>query len=165
MALTDKLTAIADATRAKTGTTNQMTLDEIATAINGISSGGNIEVKSFVPTQAANVTTATIDLTNYINNIQDEFVMVYTYSYIVNDTKLYYIVVVKINKANNSVSELSTFRMGQNSGNLASPQVSNYQFINNKLTINFKNAVTIYPSSSIQRTYYSPEIYIIGVQK
>ena len=30
MALTDKLTAIADATRAKTGTTNQMTLDEIA---------------------------------------------------------------------------------------------------------------------------------------
>ena len=37
MALTDKLTAIADATRAKTGTTNQMTLDEIATAINGIS--------------------------------------------------------------------------------------------------------------------------------
>ena len=40
MALTDKLTAIADATRAKTGTTNQMTLDEIATAINGISSGG-----------------------------------------------------------------------------------------------------------------------------
>lgn len=38
MALTDKLTAIANATRAKTGTTNQMTLDEIATAINGISS-------------------------------------------------------------------------------------------------------------------------------
>lgn len=164
MALTDKLTAIADATRAKTGTTNQMTLDEIATAINGIS-GGNIEVKSFVPAQAANVTTATIDLTNYINNIQDEFVMVYTYRYIVNDTKLYYIVVVKINKANNSVSELSTFRMGQNSGNLASPQASNYQFINNKLTINFKDAVTIYPSSSIQQTYYSPEIYIIGVKK
>ena len=166
MALTDKLTAIADATRAKIGTTNQMTLDEIATAINGISSGGgNIEVKSFVPTQAANVTTATIDLTNYINNIQDEFVMVYTYSHTTNNTKLYYIVVVKINKANNSVSELSTFRMGQNSSSLASPQVSNYQFINNKLTINFKNAVTIYPSSTIQQTYYSPEIYIIGVQK
>ena len=165
MALTDKLTAIADATRAKTGTTNQMTLDEIATAINGISSGGNIEVKSFVPAAAANVTTVTIDLTNYINNIQDEFVMVYTYSQTVNDTKLYYIVVVKINKANNSVQELSTFRMGQNSSSLGSPQPSNYQFINNKLTINFKNAVTIYPSSSIQRTYYSPEIYIIGVQK
>lgn len=44
MALTDKLTAIADATRAKTGTTNQMTLDEIATAINGISSEKGIGV-------------------------------------------------------------------------------------------------------------------------
>ena len=44
MALTDKLTAIADATRAKTGTTNQMTLDEIATTINGISIGKGIGV-------------------------------------------------------------------------------------------------------------------------
>lgn len=164
MALTDKLTAIADATRAKTGTTNQMTLDEIATAINGISSGGNIEVKSFVPTQAANVNTVTFDLTNYINNIQDEFVMVYTYSHTSNSTKIYYIAVVKINKADNSVSELSTFRMGQSS-NTPAPQASNYQFINNKLTINFRNAVTIYPSSSIQKTYYSPEIYIIGISK
>ena len=163
MALTDKLTAIADATRAKTGTTNQMTLDEIATAINGISSG-NIEVKSFVPTQAVDVTTITFDLTNYINNIQDEFVMVYTYSYTSNNTKIYYIAVVKINKADNSVSGLSTFRMGQNS-NTPAPQASNYQFINNKLTINFRNAVTIYPSNNIQKTYYSPEIYIIGISK
>lgn len=164
MALTDKLTAIADATRAKTGTTNQMTLDEIATAINGISSGGNIEVKSFVPAAAVDVTTVTIDLTNYINNIQDEFVMIYTYRYTSDNKKIYYIAVVKINKADNSVSELSTFRMGQSS-NAPAPQVNNYQFINNKLTINFRNAVTIYPSNSIQQTYYSPEIYIIGVQK
>lgn len=163
MALTDKLTAIADATRAKTGTTNQMTLDEIATAINGIS-GGNIEVKSFVPAAAVDVTTVTIDLTNYINNIQDEFVMIYTYRYTYNNAKVYYIAVVKINKANKSVSELSTFRMGQSSGTPAS-QASNYQFTNNKLTINFRNAVTIYPTSSVQQTYYSPEIYIIGVQK
>lgn len=164
MALTDKLTAIANATRAKTGTTNQMTLDEIATAINGISSGGNIEVKSFVPAAAVNVTTVTIDLTNHINNIQDEFVMVYTYRYTYNNAKVYYIAVVKINKANNSVSELSTFRMGQGSGTPA-PQATNYQFINNELTINFRNAVTIYPTNSVQQTYYSPEIYIIGVQK
>ena len=33
MALTDKLTAIADAIRSKTGTTEAMTLDEMATAI------------------------------------------------------------------------------------------------------------------------------------
>lgn len=40
MALTDKLTAIADAVRAKTGGTELLTLDEIAAAISGISGGG-----------------------------------------------------------------------------------------------------------------------------
>ena len=39
MALTDKLTAIADAIRSKTGSTNTMTLDEMATAILNISVG------------------------------------------------------------------------------------------------------------------------------
>ena len=39
MALTDKLTAIANAIRAKTGGTNTMTLDEMATAITNISVG------------------------------------------------------------------------------------------------------------------------------
>ena len=37
MALTDKLKAIADAIRSKTGLTNQMTLDEMATEISNIS--------------------------------------------------------------------------------------------------------------------------------
>ena len=40
MALTDKLTAIADAVRAKTGGTALLTLDEIVAAIGGISGGG-----------------------------------------------------------------------------------------------------------------------------
>lgn len=40
MALTDKLTAIADAIREKTGTTEELTLDAMATAISGISGGG-----------------------------------------------------------------------------------------------------------------------------
>lgn len=39
MALTDKLTAIADAIREKTGSTNTMTLDEMATVIQNISVG------------------------------------------------------------------------------------------------------------------------------
>lgn len=39
MALTDKLTAIADAVRAKTGGTALLTLDEIVAAIGGISGG------------------------------------------------------------------------------------------------------------------------------
>ena len=40
MALTDKLIAIADAVRAKTGGTALLTLDEIVSAIGGISGGG-----------------------------------------------------------------------------------------------------------------------------
>ena len=40
MALTDKLTAIADAVRGKTGGTGEMTLEQIAQAIAGIESGG-----------------------------------------------------------------------------------------------------------------------------
>lgn len=39
MVLTDKLTAIGDAVRAKTGTEDLMTLDEMATAIEGITTG------------------------------------------------------------------------------------------------------------------------------
>ena len=39
MALTDKLTAIADAIRSKTGTTEPMTLDEMVTAIANITAG------------------------------------------------------------------------------------------------------------------------------
>ena len=39
MALTDKLTAIADAIRSKTGTTEPMTLDEMITAIANITTG------------------------------------------------------------------------------------------------------------------------------
>lgn len=39
MALTDKLKAIADAIRSKTGSTNTMTLDEMATAIANITTG------------------------------------------------------------------------------------------------------------------------------
>lgn len=45
MALTDKLTAIADALRAKTGSTEKLTLDEVASGINGLdtSSSGGID--------------------------------------------------------------------------------------------------------------------------
>lgn len=42
MALTDKLTAIADAIRNKTGSTATMTRDEMPTAIEGISGGGEV---------------------------------------------------------------------------------------------------------------------------
>lgn len=40
MALTDKLTAIADAIRGKTGKTGSLTLAQMATEISGIQTGG-----------------------------------------------------------------------------------------------------------------------------
>ena len=51
MALTNKLTAIANAIREKTGTTNTLTLDEMPTAISNISSGGGD-----LPEEAFNIT-------------------------------------------------------------------------------------------------------------
>ena len=51
MALTNKLTAIADSIRAKTGSTNKLTLDEMPTAISNISSGGGD-----LPEEALNIT-------------------------------------------------------------------------------------------------------------
>ena len=47
MALTNKLTAIANSIREKTGSTNKLTLDEMPTAISGISSGGDIPEEAF----------------------------------------------------------------------------------------------------------------------
>lgn len=60
MALTDKLTAIADAIRGKTGGTEEMTLDAMVSAIKGIEAGGGglpagiTEIKSGSWTQATN---------------------------------------------------------------------------------------------------------------
>ena len=51
MALTNKLTAIADAIREKTNTTDAMTLDEMATAIEGITGGGG-SLNDYIPEEA-----------------------------------------------------------------------------------------------------------------
>ena len=42
MAITDKLTAIGDAIRGKTGKSDSLTLEQMVTEINGIESGGSI---------------------------------------------------------------------------------------------------------------------------
>ena len=59
MALTDKLTAIADAIRGKTGGTEELTLDQMAVEIEGISGGGDT-------TQEDGIVEQTI--TEYTNN-------------------------------------------------------------------------------------------------
>lgn len=48
MALTDKLTAIADAIREKTGKSDAMTLEQMPAEIAEISGGGKYEVKKVV---------------------------------------------------------------------------------------------------------------------
>lgn len=55
MALIDKLTAIADAVRGKTGGTSLLTLDDIAAAISGIPSGGGsgVTVTEYIVTENA----------------------------------------------------------------------------------------------------------------
>ena len=47
MALTDKLTAIANAIRSKTGKTETMTLDQMPTEIEAISGGGDLPTLSY----------------------------------------------------------------------------------------------------------------------
>jgi hypothetical protein len=61
MALTDKLVSIADSIRAKTGGTEPLTLDEMATAIEGIETGGGGDT-----TQEDGLITGT--LTEYTND-------------------------------------------------------------------------------------------------
>ena len=55
--LTDKLTAIADAIRSKTGDTNTMTLDEMVTAIQNIAvgSGSSVDNKTYIVKEAKRV--------------------------------------------------------------------------------------------------------------
>lgn len=52
MALTDKLTAIADAIRTKTGSTEKLTLAQMPTEIAGIQGGGSMETGEFVGTSS-----------------------------------------------------------------------------------------------------------------
>lgn len=63
MGLIEKLTAIADAIRDKTGGTEELTLDQMAAAISGIETGGGSSAfhsGSFTP--AENVLTAAVDV-------------------------------------------------------------------------------------------------------
>lgn len=52
MALTDKLTAIADAIRTKTGSTEKLTLAQMPTEIAAIQGGGSMETGEFVGTSS-----------------------------------------------------------------------------------------------------------------
>lgn len=80
MALTDKLTAIADAIRGKTGKTDGLTLDQMATEIAGIEaggggSGGTMESGEFVGVQGSlniPVSSKKTYVMMYPQNVNDE---------------------------------------------------------------------------------------------
>jgi hypothetical protein len=66
MALIDKLTAIADAIRAKTGKTDSLTLDQMPTEIGNISGGGSSGGSSGGNTVKASVSVGVPDIGNTI---------------------------------------------------------------------------------------------------
>lgn len=88
MALTDKLTAIGNAIRGKTGGTDLLTLDGMVTAINGISTGGG----TTLPEEALNIT-GNCD-SKFINNNWNWFINNYgsqvTTNNITNCRRLFY---------------------------------------------------------------------------
>ena len=106
MALTDKLTAIADATRAKTGTTNQMTLDEIATAINGISIEKGIGMLG-IPTENKSYSVFTINHSLYSEYVDTNFPFFIVFGCYITGTNGMVGKILKVDRNKSTINELS----------------------------------------------------------
>ena len=106
MALTDKLTAIADATRAKTGTTNQMTLDEIATAINGISIEKGIGMVG-IPTANKSYSLFTIKHSLYSEYVNTNFPFFIVFGCYITGTNGMVGKILKVDRNESTINELS----------------------------------------------------------
>ena len=80
MALTDKLTNIADAIREKTGSTRTMNLEEMAAAIAGITGGGVIGLAYDMGEFVLDADTKHLDPTSIHHNLGEvpEFILVWT---------------------------------------------------------------------------------------
>lgn len=117
MALTDKLTAIADATRAKTGTTNQMTLDEIATAINGISSKKGMIILG-IPTANKSYSIFTIQHSFYSPYVDTNFPFFLVFGCYITGTSGMVGKIVKVDRNNSTINEVDTLGQFGSSGKL-----------------------------------------------
>lgn len=106
MALTDKLTAIADATRAKTGTTNQMTLDEIATAINGISIEKGIGMLG-IPTENKSYSVFTINHSLYSEYVNTNFPFFIVFGCYITGISGMVGKILKVDRNKSTINELS----------------------------------------------------------
>lgn len=85
MALTDKLKAIADAVREKTGGTELLTLDQIAAAIGGISGGGGVTGLAYDMGEFVLEADTTAGANTYISHNLGEkpgFILVWTDDYV-----------------------------------------------------------------------------------
>ena len=150
MALTDKLTAIADATRAKTGTTNQMTLDEIATAINGISSKKKIIILSY-PTYNAQYPTYAIQHSSYSENIDTNFTFYLVFGCNITGTSGMVGKILKVDRNKSIIQEVDTI------GSFESSTSLNYSINENRIEIS--------TGSSNKTMTFSGYVNLFGVQK
>ena len=106
MALTDKLTAIADETRAKTGTTNQMTLDEIVTAINGISIEKGIGMLG-IPTENKSYSVFTINHSLYSEYVDTNFPFFIVFGCYITGINGMVGKILKVDRNKSTINELS----------------------------------------------------------
>ena len=107
MALTDKLTAIADATRAKTGTTNQMTLDEIATAINGISISKGIIMMGY-PISTKPLPIVRIKHSSYSQAVDTNFPFILVFGCYITGTSGMVGKIIKVDRNESTINEVDT---------------------------------------------------------
>lgn len=154
MALTDKLTAIADATRAKTGTTNQMTLDEIATAINGISSKEGIMIVGS-PAPKNPVSLVTIQHSFYSPYIDTNFSFYLVFGCYITGTSGMVGKIVKVDRNNSTINEVDTL------GSFGSSATLHYSMNETIIAIAVNSNKTMTFSQTSNRGF----INIIGVKK
>lgn len=154
MALTDKLTAIADATRAKTGTTNQMTLDEIATAINGISSKEGIMIVGS-PAPKNSVSLVTIEHSFYSPYIDTNFPFYLVFGCYISGTSGMVGKIIQVDRNKSTIKEVDTL------GSFGSSATLHYTMNDTIIAIATNSNTSMTFSQTSNRGF----INIIGVKK
>ena len=137
-ALDGKLTAIADAIRSKTGGTASLTLDDMTTAINGITTGGPgngdpaFRSGSFTP--AENTTSMTLD----VGAADWNYLMVWTDD-TVTGTGVKALALALVNKSVTLCKTITTFNTG--SGLTAFDRLNDEPTVDGSVVV-FKNATS-----------------------
>ena len=155
MALTDKLTAIADATRAKTGTTNQMTLDEIATAINGISIEKGIGMLG-IPTENKSYTVFTIQHSSYSGNIDTNFTFYLVFGCYITGTSGMVGKILKVDRNKPIIQEVDTL------GSFGSSATLHYSMDENGIAISTGSSNK---KMTFSQTSTQGYVNLFGIQK